>query len=204
MSIPLAFVFAGGGLLYLTCFRKARRPDAFDSAPSGPISERAVPANPKGVRGGMVLFAIMFLVSAVITIFFSIPTEWKMLASGNWRATPCTVLASRLRSEHGNHGTLYSIDIEYTYNVNGQTYTTDRYSFVSDSSGVSDEKAKVVKQYRENRAATCYVNPDNPAEAVLKPGWRAEGLLPLIPLVFGLVGAGGMYGMYRYPRRSAA
>jgi hypothetical protein len=74
MLIPLAFVFAGGGLLYLVWFRKARSPSAFDSAPSNPISDQGVPGKPKGVRGGMALFAIMFIVGVVITVFFSIPT----------------------------------------------------------------------------------------------------------------------------------
>jgi hypothetical protein len=203
MLIPLAFVFAGGGLLYLVWFRKARPSNTVDPAPGGPISDRGVKL--KGVPVGMMSFGVFFVVGVVITVFFSIPTERKMLASRNWRATPCTIIASRLRSEEGNHGTpLYSIDIEYTYKVNGQSYTTDRYSVVSDSSGVADEKARVVKQYRQNPAATCYVNPSDPSEAVLKPGWRAEGLLPLIPLVFVLVGAGGMYGMYRVARKPAA
>jgi hypothetical protein len=198
LPLPLVFILIGGVFFYSVWFRRDRSSITAPS-PTGPISERAV--NSTGARIGILVFGIFFIVGASIMVFWTIPIERKMLASSHWRATRCKILSSRVRSHDSDDGTTYSVDILYTYKVNGASYTSDCYSFVGGSSSGSAGKVTVVQQYRTNRPATCYVNPDNPAEAVLKPGWSAEGLLPLIPAVFLLVGAGGLIGIYKYRRR---
>jgi hypothetical protein len=54
-----------------------------------------------------------------------------------------------------------------------------------------------VAQFEADPNRVCYVNPDNPSEAVLKRGFHAKLLLALLPLLFLLIGVGGLIGTWR-------
>jgi hypothetical protein len=58
-------------------------------------------------------------------------------------------------------------------------------------------KQAVADRYPPGAAARCWVNPREPAEAVLNRGFAGEMLFGLIPLVFALIGVGGLVGMRR-------
>jgi hypothetical protein len=55
----------------------------------------------------------------------------------------------------------------------------------------------VVEQYEAATNPVCYVNPNNPSEAVLKRGFHAKLLLALFPLPFLLIGIGGLAATLR-------
>ncbi len=195
--IPIIFIVIGGGGLFYVWFPRKTRASA-GSGEASPISERGV----RKLGVGVFLFGLFFLIGVAVTCFWTIPTERKIFASKSWPATPCTILSSRVQSHSDDDGTTYSIDILYTYKVNGQTYTSARYNFVGGSSSGFAGKKKVVDQYRPRSRATCYVNPNDPTEAVLVRGWTTEGIFPFLPVLFLLVGAGGLIGMYKYQRRT--
>ena len=111
--------------------------------------------------------------------------------------TPCQVLRAEVRSHDSDDGTTYSVYILYQYEFNGQTYKSDRYEFVGGSSSGYQGKARVVEQYQAAANPVCYVNPNNPSEAVLKRGFHAKLLLALFPLPFLLVGVGGLVATWR-------
>ncbi|MBN1507074.1 MAG: DUF3592 domain-containing protein [Sedimentisphaerales bacterium] len=110
----------------------------------------------------------------------------------SWVATPCKVLQAEVRSHDGDDSTTYSVHILYQYECNGRTYKCDRYDFIGGSSSGYKGKAHVVEQYRTATDPVCYVNPENPSQAVLKRGFHAKLLLALFPLPFLLVGVGGL------------
>lgn len=195
--IPIIFILIGGGGLFYVWFPKKTRTST-GATDASPISERGV----RKIGVGVLLFGIFFLVGTAITLFWTIPTERKIFASKSWPATTCTILSSRVQSHSDDDGTTYSIDILYTYKVKGQTYTSARYDFVGGSSSGFAGKQKVVDKYRPHSRANCYVNPNDPTEAVLVPGWTTEGIFPFLPIVFLLIGAGGLIGMYKYQRRT--
>jgi hypothetical protein len=107
------------------------------------------------------------------------------------------VLRAEVRSHDSDDGTTYSVYILYEYEFEGQTYKSDRYRFMGGSSSGHRGKARVVKMYKSAADPVCYVNPDDPSEAVLKRGFDATLLLALLPLVFLLVGLGGIVGSLR-------
>ncbi len=75
----------------------------------------------------------------------------------------------------------------------GLSYKADRYDFVGGSSSGHAGKARVVEEYRKATTPICYVNPEDPSEAVLKRGFHASLLFALFPLPFILVGVFGVF-----------
>jgi hypothetical protein len=113
----------------------------------------------------------------------------KLIQARDWQPTPCTILSSEVRS----HGDTYSVEARFRYVVNDRSYESDRYDFVEGSSGGYESKEKIVQQIPQGTMTTCYVNPANPAEAVLERGFTSEMYFAAIPLLFAFVGLAGMY-----------
>lgn len=122
----------------------------------------------------------------------------------SWRETPCTILSSRLVEEDDFH----KVDILYAYVVDGQVYRSDLYDFSGvHSSGGQEEKQAMVDRHPSGSRTLCYVDPDDPARAVLHPTVSTEAWwLGPVFLIFGLAGAGGLFGIYRgfLPARKTA
>jgi len=92
-----------------------------------------------------------------------------------YQATPCTIESSEVTmEEHVTRGRfnsrhvrrVYYADIVYKYQVNGEECECDVYRAFEQ--GMSEQEAEaVVGRYAEGQAATCYVNPEDPEDAVL-------------------------------------
>jgi len=113
----------------------------------------------------------------------------KLIDARDWTPTPCTILSSEVQS----HGDTFSIEVRFSYNVNDHNYESSRYDFVEGSSSGYDSKAKIVGQIPAGARTTCYVNPRDPADAVLERGFTNEMYFAGIPLLFAFIGLAGMY-----------
>jgi hypothetical protein len=67
------------------------------------------------------------------------------------------------------------------------------YDFSTGASSGRAAKAEIVARYPEGSLVTCYVNPADPAEAVLNRTRVRDWGYGLIPLVFAVIGAGGVW-----------
>lgn len=116
-----------------------------------------------------------------------------------WRETPCTILTSEVRTHSGSKGSkTYSVDVSYEYFVDDQRYVSTRYKFMTSSSSGYDSKAEVVQRLAPGTKTVCYVDKRNPAEAVIERGFTADIFLAFIPMIFAVIGAGGIYGVFFY------
>jgi hypothetical protein len=195
---PAIFMAIGGGGAYFVWFGRDKRKALSDSGK--PISEKVIRRS--GLRVGIALLALAFIGGASWSVLWAFPTIQKFATSESWPATPCKVISSRVQSHESNdNSTTYSVDILYSYKVNGQEFKSSRYDFIGGSSSGAQSKREIVSHYHAGKMATCYVNPNNPSEAVLSPGWNWKALLLLFPLGLTLVGAGGLIGIYRSQRR---
>jgi hypothetical protein len=127
-----------------------------------------------------------------------------VLDASGWDETPCTVLSSRVRAHTGDDSTTYSVDILYAYTVDGKGYKSSGYGFLGGSSSGYRGKADVVERHRPGTRTVCYVNPDDPWDAVLVRGFTAGFLFGLIPLVFAAIGGIGFVFTSRRSRRQRA
>jgi hypothetical protein len=194
IPFPLIFVVIGAGGAFLIWRKQA--PEV-----QKPIAADALRERRKGKGKSRYAVAALFTLFAVIGGALLYPLGIKpiakTIAAESWVVTPCQVLRAEVRSHDSDDGTTYSVYILYQYEFQGQTYKSDRYEFIGGSSSGYQGKARVVEQYRAAANPVCYVNPDDPFEAVLKRGFHAKLLLVLFPLIFLLIGVGGLVGVRR-------
>jgi len=133
---------------------------------------------------------ILFLIGGALTYFFV--TSWgiRMYQSSSWAPLTCRVISSSVGYHAGDSdsGPTYSIDISYSYTVEGKEYTSDSYRVVDSASSGESSKQEVVDQYTPGHEFTCYVNPNDPKDAVIRPGFHLLALVGLLPLLLLLIG----------------
>jgi hypothetical protein len=183
--LPLIFVTVGAGGIYFVWKRA--------SPPTGPAP---IVLKPKGfkTRKPIVAFCSLFVVVGFLVFYaMFIRPVIKIRDARHWPAVPCTVVSSRVQS-HNSDGTTYSVDILYRYEIRGREYKANRYNFFGVSSSGHSGKARIVRQYPPGRKTVCYVNPGDPTDAVLFPGFTPTMWFGLLPLLFVVAGAGGIVG----------
>jgi len=120
-----------------------------------------------------VVFGLLFVIPGLLIIYFlSVRPLLKVRDAKNWERAPAVVLSSSVQTHRGSDSTTYSIQIEYEYELEGRTRRSDRYNFVGGSSSGYDSKKRVVDQYPAGHRFEAYVNPRNPGEAVIDPGFN--------------------------------
>jgi hypothetical protein len=176
---------------------------------SGALSDRA---SGKGGAGCLVLFGLVFagFGSLFVVIFFLLPLMRALNAHG-WVEVPCTIIESRVGESSDSDGTTYRVEVRFAYHFQpgalepdpqAPRYESTRYDFAEGiyTSGY-DGKAAEVALLAPGTQTTCRVDPENPAEAVLRPGIPGEVWFGLIPLIFPLVGIAIMIAGFRGMRR---
>lgn len=145
-----------------------------------------------GGRLGLFLFGGVFAaVGTAMFVFFTALPIYGVLDARGWVATPCTITKSEVETHAGDDGDTYSIEIRFTYQVNGRAYQGDRFRFAppGSSSGYKGKK-KIVNAHPVGSAQTCYVDPDDPRAAVIQRGFNHGMWWGLFPLPFMAVGYG--------------
>ena len=132
------------------------------------------------------------------------------LHAGTWPQVPARVLSASLEEHGDSDGSTYQAVATYEYEYLGRTHRGARVSLHggSDNIGRFQQQAfaKLDAHRRSGRPLPCYVNPENPDDAVLYPHPRLEMLLfeGLFALVFGGAGLamvlGGLYAVRRQRR----
>jgi hypothetical protein len=142
--------------------------------------------------GGIFGFGFFALIGLVFLYLADVQPYLMVREARSWTATPCRIVSSQVKEFDGSKGTTYSVAIEFSYRVGTQRYRTNRYDFSGgDTSSGRDEKQAVVDQYPPGKRTICYVNPSNPADAVLNREFPG-GYFGLFPLVFILIGVAGI------------
>jgi len=121
------------------------------------------------------LMGVVFLVSGIKDV-------WWGLASPAWPRVPAEVVRSEVavessRDSDGATSVLYSPEVLFAYEVDGQSYVTGTVRFgQSGGSGDPSEAKMLTLRYPLGSKATVSHQPGNPARAVVKPGFRTSTL----------------------------
>jgi hypothetical protein len=108
------------------------------------------------------VFALVGLIAAGVGGFFSTDL-WRGLRTQRWAPTPCVIEKAKIDWFQARTGTHF-VTVRYRYEVNGQSRIGTRFR----GTGNDTKKRENLTQYVANQAATCFINPANPAEAVLR------------------------------------
>lgn len=192
-SLGMSMIFPAFGILFATIpwLRKKRK-----------IKSHSKEASPKIF---LFIFGSFFaLFGSLMLKPFLIEPLQKTQSATNWEAVPAVVVSSKVKSHSSDDGTTYSPYIAYRYEINGQEYFGDQYSFMSGSSCGYESKSTIVRQYPKGFRFQVYVNPIRPAESVIHPEATTSLLFGLIPLLFTLIGVGIIIGGFRVGKGTRA
>lgn len=189
---PMIFVIGVGAFF----FPWRRKSAAQESAQ--PISGRA--GGTKGRWTGFAFSLVFILLGVGFFYGFFLRPLLKILDSRQWPVVPCVVISSEVRSNSGDEGTTYSVNILYSYQFQDREFKANAYDFTGGSSTGYRGKAAIVSRHPPGTKTVCYVNPGNPTEAVLERSFTPGMWLGLIPLVFVLMGTGGLNFILRKRR----
>ena len=183
---PLVFVAVGVGGLSFAWSPRRMAPDPEKRA----LSSKA--GSPLQAAGCLAAFFGVFLVAGLgMSLFFTLPAL-KVVKARSWREVPCTVIESRVRTHSDSDGSTYSVDILYEYEAGGRMRRSNRYEFLGGSSGGSAAKESIVAANPPGTRRSCFVNPENPDDAVMDRGLSKTYWIVLVPLLFAAAGFGGI------------
>ncbi len=124
--------------------------------------------------------------------------------SADWVVVKATVQSAELRSNRGRKSTTYEAAGSYRYQFGGQEYTGTQLglSSLGGADNIGDwqeDMAGFLKEAMEKRQPiSVYVNPENPAQAVIDRDlrWGFIAFLGVFAVIFGGVGIGAIAAFF--------
>ncbi len=145
-------------------------------------------------RAGMLLFALPFLLGGLFAGYqmgFKPLVAW--LDSRDWVEEPARIDLLELASDNDSDGDrTYWIRAKFRYHHDGRLWKSERFEFVESKTnvGIGGMKERI-QTLRADPAPICWVNPQNPREAVLDRSMTLQSLIGLaFPVPFLVVGLG--------------
>lgn len=156
--------------------------------------------------GCMIPFGLLFTVAGIAIVYFL--TVRPMLlynASLGWAEVPCTILSSGLDESTDSDGTTARVAVRYRYVWDGRTYEGDRYDFSSGRTNVGmGAMRRAVEALPPGTETTAFVDPDDPASAVLNRNLPTGTWLGAVFLLFPVFGIGMVVAAFRMRRTAFA
>lgn len=105
---------------------------------------------------------------------------WRWLGSNTWVKTPCTLIRSEHHPMRRNQNDMVVLDLEYRYASGGVLRTGTAFDFAPDAPRGNSASAVV----RPEGTTICYVNPHDPADAVLSRDWNRSYLIGMFGMIW--------------------
>src|SRR5579862_2986021 len=144
-------------------------------------------------------FFLFFLGMGSVFVWLVAREALAGLQTWTWRPTECEVIHSGVREtdQHGRKTGGYYVDVQYRYTSGGRPFTSDRHTLKAVSMSDYGKAERLALAYGTGAKTTCYVNPSDPGQAILKRGSLVFPFLVLFPLIFVGIGALGIYSAWR-------
>ncbi len=160
---------------------------------------------PRRALGGgcAVLLGVVFLAADLFFLLVTLKLAGEVLEERGWPEVPATIVSSSFDMEGGEEHP-YRFQVRYRYRAgDGEHEGT---VFQRGYSGSEDFRPVqlLLLRYPPGGSTTCRVNPDNPAQAVLRPRSRWHLLLVLAPLAFIAIGLAVLVSALRRRRSREA
>jgi hypothetical protein len=125
-------------------------------------------------------------------------------AAHAWQATPCKILHAGVVTETTHQGgRFFKPQVVYQYEFQGVPHKGSQLDFSADMDFNYARIRKLVRAYHAGETSTCFVNPANPGQAVLRRRFRADPFFSLFTAGFlGLSVFLIVQGLPRKPRLS--
>jgi hypothetical protein len=152
-----------------------------------------------GSIGGKLFASVILLAFLVGGSFFLVFLRIEFsreMAPYFWQATPATVIASSVE-DSGDDENPYRWSLSYRYSFEGRDYIGSQPSLTPRTSANYDEVQRKVIAHPTGSTLRCWVNPKWPDESVVERRSPLYLLFALLPLLFVVIGGGGLYFLWR-------
>ncbi|NNE93600.1 MAG: DUF3592 domain-containing protein [Verrucomicrobiales bacterium] len=147
--------------------------------------------------GGLCLipFGLVFAGMGGVFLWFLGQEVWKEAETYSWTETTCQIESIEIEVLENEKESPFLLKPTFSYEFEGQSYTGESYTR---SPSKTDDYEKLALKRRDllnaDQATACWVNPEDPTEAVLKREEWFKGFIILFPLVFVVIGVSIMIG----------
>ena len=140
----------------------------------------------------MSLFLLPFGLGGLFFAYYLGSDLLQTAATYRWDSSSCEVIENRIMETNDSDSRFEPL-IRYQYNVGGQRLVSAKVSTKPWRHSDSGAATRFADGYRIGTRVPCFVNPSNPADAILVRKSLGEGFLLIVPAIFMLVGFGGIY-----------
>jgi len=159
---------------------------------------REANGKPAGLSGklGLSLFFLLFFTLGSFFEVAIIREFGRAVSQRSWQEVSCKIVSSEV-AECNDDEQSYAFAVRYEYVCGGRSCAGSVYKRGYAGSEKYSDVQKLVEKYPAGQNASCYVDPKPPAEVVLRRDSLLIGLLIFFPLIFVVIGAGGLYFTWR-------
>lgn len=142
----------------------------------------------------------LFLTLAGLLFLWVLYTAWQRAEeTRRWTPLPCLIVSSRLSQERPtpNSNTAFRAEVRYIYQFGGREMTGTHIKRVDSPSQHEEVARKKLENYPVGSKLTCFVNPQQPTQTVLKHDTRAALYSLWFPGLFVVGGLGMLWNALR-------
>lgn len=144
----------------------------------------------------MLLFGgIFFAAGAAFLWFVALVPFIKSNSSGDWIETLCTITSSEVQESRSDGSSTYKPQVEFEYVFQEQIWVSESYDFTELNRSRSRCR-EIVADHPPGTQSRCFVDPNNPDQAVIVRGYDFSWLGSILPLVFVFMGLAIMFGSF--------
>lgn len=165
------------------------------------MSEPYPPIKATGGSRWMYLIGFVFLAIGIGAGGLAGSMWWNWWKAQSWVESPAWVIMADLEQHRGSKGSAtFKVVARYMYNYGGQTRENNRVGLVNmtDNFGSwhQDTYERLIRHFQQGQPVVCYVNPENPEEALLDRQLRMGiySFCLVFALLFGSFGIGALLG----------
>ncbi|MDA0812703.1 MAG: DUF3592 domain-containing protein, partial [Verrucomicrobia bacterium] len=153
-----------------------------------------------------VLFDLVFALFGLVFAGFLGKIFLDDLRTYFWAAVPCELGSAEIAVDSGNQDDPFELLVQYRYEFEGSSFESTQHHRTGFGNTSQDYTAlaRELGRLRTDQPLRCYVNPDNPSEAILRRGSLLMGLVILFPLIFVMVGTVVIVGSVRQKQATVA
>jgi hypothetical protein len=155
------------------------------------MTDSARPHRLGSALGGMML-GLAIAVAGAVFVWLMWASFQRARVMDAWTGVPCVILESRLAEEILNPNTPvnYRPVVRYRYETGGQSHESTRVRRIETKSARRPKMESLLAQFPPGSESTAWVNPTNPADAVLIRDKRTAIYSIWFPALFVVGGLG--------------
>lgn len=115
---------------------------------------------------GLIFFGIVWTIFCGFFFYSAITSTSSKDGGSEWPSTACEIQLFEI-SDSAQADEPFSINTRYTYQWEGEQYTSTKVWITEQKEDNYIDLVGHLESYQENQIEHCYVNPENPSEAVL-------------------------------------